>query len=63
LTYAAVEKIFKTMVESEGCVSGKIYASEMREKHVRPFCREAANGFEGAFEALTNQATGFAGGI
>jgi len=25
--------------------------------------REAANGFEGAFGALTNQATGFAGGI
>jgi hypothetical protein len=24
--------------------------------------RAAANGFEGAFEALTNQATGFAGG-
>ena len=30
---------------------------------VRPICREAANGFEGVFEALTNQATGFAGGI
>jgi hypothetical protein len=30
---------------------------------LRPLCREAANGFEGAFEALTIQATGFAGGI
>jgi hypothetical protein len=29
----------------------------------QPVCRAAANGFEGAFEALTNQATGFAGGI
>ena len=30
---------------------------------VRPVCRVAANGFEGAFEALSIQATGFAGGI
>jgi hypothetical protein len=30
---------------------------------IRSLRREAANGFEGAFEALTNQATGFAGGI
>jgi hypothetical protein len=29
----------------------------------QPVCRAAANGFEGAFEALANQATGFAGGI
>ena len=29
----------------------------------RPTGRVAANGFEGAFEALTHQATGFAGGI
>jgi hypothetical protein len=29
----------------------------------QPVCRAAANGFEGAFEALTKQATGFAGGI
>lgn len=40
-----------------------VYASDVRVEHARPFCREAANGFEGAFEALTNQATGFAGGI
>ena len=30
---------------------------------VQLFRRKAANGFEGAFEALTDQATGFAGGI
>jgi hypothetical protein len=42
---------------------GVAYASETNVEHARPFCREAANGFEGAFEALTNQATGFAGGI
>jgi hypothetical protein len=29
----------------------------------RLICRVAANGFERAFEALTIQATGFAGGI
>ena len=44
-------------------MSGVIYASETKLRHARPLCREAANGFEGAFEALTNQATGFAGGI
>ena len=53
MTYAAVEKIFETMVKSKWKgVSGEIYASEMSEKHVRPLCREAANGFEGAFETL-----------
>jgi hypothetical protein len=40
-----------------------VYASETSVEHAWPFCRKAANGFEGAFEALTNQATGFAGGI
>jgi hypothetical protein len=40
-----------------------VFASDARVEHARPFCREAANGIEGAFEALTKQATGFAGGI
>jgi hypothetical protein len=40
-----------------------VYASEIHIENARTFCREAAHGFEGAFEALTNQATGFAGGI
>jgi hypothetical protein len=39
------------------------YASETGVEHARPFCREASNGFEGAFEVLENQATGVAGGI
>jgi hypothetical protein len=37
---------------------------ERRELNMAlPLCREAASGFEGAFEALSIQATGFAGGI
>jgi hypothetical protein len=40
-----------------------VYASEIHVEHTRTFCHEAANGFEGVFEALTNQATSFASGI
>jgi hypothetical protein len=40
-----------------------VYAIDIGVEHAHPFCRKAANVFEGAFEALTNQATGFAGGI
>jgi len=49
--------------QAEENASGKGHARVMSKEHICPVCREAANGFEGAFEALTNQATGFAGGI
>jgi len=44
-------------------VANQVYVRETTVESARSVCREAANGFEGAFEALTNQATGFAGGI
>ncbi len=39
------------------------YKSDKGQDIARPIRRVAANGHEGAFEALTNQATGSAGGI
>jgi hypothetical protein len=38
-----------------------VYASEVHIENTRAFCRETTRGFEGVFEMLTNQATGFAG--
>jgi hypothetical protein len=36
-----------------------VYAIDAGVEHAQSFCRKAANGFEGTFEAITNQATGF----
>jgi hypothetical protein len=36
---------------------------ETSVEYARSLCREAANGLERAFEALKNQANGFAAGI
>jgi len=64
LTFAAVGSDFEAQVESEmSCARSVIPGVRRTVDILRPLCRGAANGFEGAFEALTIQATGFAGGI
>jgi hypothetical protein len=64
LTFAAVGSDFEAAVESEMTGVRSVIPGMRRTVNIlQPFCRGAANGFEGAFEALTIQATGFAGGI
>lgn len=63
LTFAAVDKVYEALVVLEMDRGGADNAINTSVEYAQPICREAANGFEGAFEALTNKATCFAGSI